>query len=326
MFFRFLAPLALVFISAFAYAQKPVLTIYAYDSFTAEWGVGPAVEKAFEEKCNCDLQMIGLESSLAVLSRLQLEGNNTKADIILGLDTASMGEAKNTNLLQPHNIKPENLSLPQAWTDEVFLPYDYGYFAFIYDKRRLQNPPASLAELLENKDNLKIVFSDARFSSVGLGLVLWMKHIYGDDATQAWQQLQPNILSVPPSWSSAYKLFTSGEADMVLSYTTSPAYHIIAEEDENYDFAPFTEGHYMQIETAAMTKNANKTLATEFLQFMLSDEFQSLIPEGQWMYPVTNISIPKAFGKAPKALLFSAETVTENRKIWLQEWQNAIGR
>ncbi len=325
MFFKSLTTFIFVFIGVFAYA-KPVLTIYAYDSFTAEWGVGPSVEKAFEAKCDCDLQMIGLDSSLAVLSRLQLEGDKTKADIILGLDTASMGEAKKTGLLQPHNIKAENLSLPQAWKDETFLPFDYGYFAFIYDKRRLQNPPKSLAELVANKDNLKIVFSDARFSSVGLGLVLWMKHIYGDKVAEAWQQIQPNILSVPPSWSSAYKLYTSGEADLVLSYTTSPAYHIIAEEDENYAFANFSEGHYMQIETAAMTKNANKKLASDFLQFMLSDEFQNLIPEGQWMYPVTNVTTPEAFGKVPEALLFPAEYITENRKIWLQEWQNAIGR
>ena len=28
--------------------DKPVLTVLTYDSFTAEWGPGPAVAKAFE--------------------------------------------------------------------------------------------------------------------------------------------------------------------------------------------------------------------------------------------------------------------------------------
>ena len=32
-------------------------------------------------------------------------------------------------------------------------------------------------------------------------------------------------------WSEAYGLFLKGEADMVLSYTTSPAYHIAVEKD-----------------------------------------------------------------------------------------------
>ena len=46
-----------------------------------------------------------------------------------------------------------------------------------------------------------------------------------------WAGLADNIVTVTPGWSEAYGLFLEGEADMVLSYTTSPAYHLIAEED-----------------------------------------------------------------------------------------------
>ena len=46
-------------------------------------------------------------------------------------------------------------------------------------------------------------------------------------------------MTVTPGWSEAYGLFTSGEADMVLSFTTSPAYHIIAEGDETKAAAIF---------------------------------------------------------------------------------------
>ena len=40
--------------TAAAAQDKPVLTVYTYDSFVAEWGPGPAVEKAFEGFCDCD--------------------------------------------------------------------------------------------------------------------------------------------------------------------------------------------------------------------------------------------------------------------------------
>ena len=40
---------------------------------------------------------------------------------------------------------------------------------------------------------------------------------------------------------------------MVLSYTTSPAYHMIAEKTDRYQAAAFAEGHYVQIEVAGMT-------------------------------------------------------------------------
>ncbi len=62
---------------------------------------------------------------------------------------------------------------------------------------------------------------------------------------------------------------------MVLSYTTSPAYHLIAEDDDTKAAAPFTEGHYLQIEVAAKVASSDQPeLADQFLEFMLSDAFQ----------------------------------------------------
>ena len=56
-----------------------------------------------------------------------------------------------------------------------------------------------------------------------------IKAAYGDKATDIWKGLSDNIVTVTPGWSEAYGLFTDGEVDMVLSFTTSPAYHLIAE-------------------------------------------------------------------------------------------------
>ena len=39
---------------------KPVLTVYTYDSFAADWGPGPVVKKAFEADCNCELKLVAL--------------------------------------------------------------------------------------------------------------------------------------------------------------------------------------------------------------------------------------------------------------------------
>ena len=71
-----------VFCGLPALADKPVLTIYTYDSFTSDWGPGPAVETEFEKICECDLQFVGLDSSIGILGMIQLEGKTTKADIV----------------------------------------------------------------------------------------------------------------------------------------------------------------------------------------------------------------------------------------------------
>jgi thiamine transport system substrate-binding protein len=63
------------------------------------------------------------------------------------------------------------------------------------------------------------------------------------------------------------------------------------------------------------------------MAFILSDEFQTVMPTGNWMYPVTEVELPQGFDTLTlpsKSLSFSAEEVAENRKAWIREWQNAL--
>ncbi|EIE1226106.1 thiamine ABC transporter substrate binding subunit [Vibrio vulnificus] len=315
-------------ISSSALAADKTLTIYTYDSFASDWGPGPTVEKAFEAQCGCDVNFVALDDGVSILNRLRLEGSNTKADIVLGLDNNLMAEAKATGLLAPHQVNTQALSLPNGWADDTFIPYDYGYFAFVYNKDKLANPPKSLKELVESRDDLKVIYQDPRTSTPGQGLMLWMKSVYGDDVTGAWQQLAKKTVTVTKGWSEAYSMFLKGESDMVLSYTTSPAYHLIAENDAQFAAADFSEGHYMQVEVAAKVKSSsNQALADQFMRFILSDEFQRGMPTGNWMYPVTNVTLPEGYGSLTvpeKALSFSAEEVAKQRKAWIREWQSAL--
>ncbi|EPX6932985.1 thiamine ABC transporter substrate binding subunit [Vibrio parahaemolyticus] len=314
--------------STSAFAAENTLTIYTYDSFAADWGPGPKIEQAFEAKCGCDVNFVALDDGVSILNRLRLEGSNSKADIVLGLDNNLMAEAKKTGLLIEHNVDTANTVLPNGWSDTTFVPYDYGYFAFVYNKEKLANPPKSMKELVETRDDLKVIYQDPRTSTPGQGLMLWMKSIYGDDVTQAWQKLASKTVTVTKGWSEAYSMFLNGESDLVLSYTTSPAYHLIAENDLKFATANFAEGHYMQVEVAAKVKGSkNSELADKFMNFILSDEFQSAMPTGNWMYPVTDVELPKGFetlSVPSKSLSFSADEVAKMRKSWIREWQSAL--
>ncbi len=314
--------------STSAFAAENTLTIYTYDSFAADWGPGPKIEQAFEAKCGCDVNFVALDDGVSILNRLRLEGGNSKADIVLGLDNNLMAEAKKTGLLTEHNVDTANTVLPNGWSDTTFVPYDYGYFAFVYNKEKLANPPKSMKELVETRDDLKVIYQDPRASTPGQGLMLWMKSIYGDDVTQAWQKLASKTVTVTKGWSEAYSIFLNGESDLVLSYTTSPAYHLIAENDSKFATANFSEGHYMQVEVAAKVKGSkNSELADQFMNFILSDEFQSAMPTGNWMYPVIDVELPKGFetlSVPSKSLSFSADEVAKMRKSWIREWQSAL--
>lgn len=310
--------------------DAPTLTVYTYDAFAADWGPGPQLKAGFEEQCGCTLDIVATDSSIGSLRRAQLEGDSTKADIILGLDTATIGEGMATGLFAEHGLDLPDLDIPLDWSDPVFVPFDYGYFAFVYDAQELSTPPSSFEELIALPDDFKIVIQDPRASTPGLGLVLWIKALYGDDALSVWEGLAPHILTVTNGWSESYDLFLAGEADMVLSYTTSPAYHVVAEGEDRYRAAKFDAGHYTQIEVAGiLASSPHQDLAQQFLAYLVSPAAQAAIPETNWMYPVTEPEggLDEGFDAMidpDPALLLDSDTVTANTRAWIDEAFSAL--
>lgn len=325
-----LAVLSGLLVSPALSQDLPKLTIYTYDGFAAEWGPGPKLKAGFEATCGCEVEWIAADSSIGTLRRVQLEGETTEADIIVGLDTAVAGEARETGLFADHGLELADLTLPGEWTDAQFVPFDYAHFAMMYDTDTMETPPASFEELIALPDEIKITIQDPRSATPGFGLVLWIKAAYGDRAAEIWQGLKPHILTVTRDWSESYDLFLSGEADMTLSYTTSPSYHIIEDGDETIKAAMFTEGHYPQIEVAGILKSSGQPeLARQFLDYLVSSDAQNTISHGNWMFPVIDLGDAQdpAFAALPQpqqTLGFTDEEIAANRQAWIDEMLAAI--
>lgn len=318
---KLLASLALSMV-AFS-AQAADLTVYTYDSFTSEWGPGPKLEAAFEKQCNCDLKFVAVEDGVSILNRLRIEGDTTKADVVLGLDNGLVEETRATGLVQEHGLTLPPLKAELNWSDNAFVPYNYGYFAFIYNSEKIKEPAKSLKALVES--NTSVIYQDPRTSTPGQGLMLWVKAVYGDKAPEAWKQLAQHTTTVTKGWWDAYSMFLKDGSDYVLSYSTSPAYHVISENKTQYKAALFEEGHIPQIEVAAITKTTKQPeLAKQFLQFLVSKDAQTIIPVTNWMLPVIDgIELPPAFNELiqPKRIGFSNEEIAKNRKEWINEWR-----
>lgn len=316
--------------SAASAQDKPVLTVYTYDGFDAEWGPGPIIEKGFEATCGCDLQFVSAGDGAAVLSKVMLEGKDSKADVVVGLDNSLLDKAQASGLFAPHAPIAAQYDLPVTWNDPVFVPYDWGYFAFVYDKTKVKDVPSDFASLAAS--DLKVVIEDPRSSTPGLGLVMWVKAAYGEGAADLWKGLADNIVTVTPGWTEAYNLFLSGEADMVLSYTTSPAYHIFAEKDDTKTAAPFKEGHYVQVEVAAkLAASRQPLLADQFLNYLTGLDAQGALPETNWMYPAVKpaAGLPSEFQsliQPEKALILTTDQVKDMRDKAVEEWRTALSQ
>ena len=312
---------------ATAAAAEP-LTVYAPDYFASEWGPGPAIAEAFEAATGETLDYVTGD----VLPRLRLEGARTPADVAIGLNTDDAERARQTGLFAPHGMDVSDLTMPIEWTDDTFVPFNWSHLAFVYDASRLPDAPDSFQALLDAPDDLRIVVQDPRTAVSGLALGLWIRQVFGDGAPDAWAALAPKIVTVTQGWSEAYGMFTEGEADMVLSFTTSPAYHIIAEDDDTKRAAIFDEGHYVMVETAGMIAGTDQPeLARTFLDFVLSEAFQSIIPEGNWSFPakLDPAALPEGFARLElpeTALIYTSEEAEALRDTVVADFEAGLGR
>ena len=329
--------IAIIGISLFSFFNKKDsnestgLTIYAYDSFVSEWGPGPAVFSAFEEKYGIKISVISAGDAGQVMQKAIIEKENPRADLLIGIDNNLLAKALSENIFEPYKSKNLNKIPEELLFDNTnsMTPFDYGYFSIIYDSEKISNPPASLNDLLKPEYKNSIILMDPRTSSPGLGFFLWTIAEYGEGFADYWEKLMPSVLTITDGWDSGYGLFTEGEAPMVLSYTTSPAYHAEYEDSYRYKTAIFPTGHYMQIEGIGIVKNSkNRKNAEIFIDFILEDTIQNIIPLTNWMYPVnTHLELPESFKYAPKpktTLIIDSKKIDRNLSDWIEEWTSAV--
>lgn len=306
-------------------AATPTLNVYTYDSFVSEWGPGPQLKSAFEAQCGCVLNFVAAEDGVSILNRARIEKSATEADVLLGLDLGLIQEASELGLVQGHQVDTSALKSELSWDSTEFVPFDYGHFAFIYDSRKITSPATSLNELINSDASL--IYQDPRTSTPGQGMMLWVNAAYGDQSAKAWGEISDNTETVTKGWWEAYSLFLEGGADYVLSYTTSPAYHVVAEGVDHYKAAAFSEGHIAQVEVAGISAYTDQAeLANEFLQFLISPQAQSIIPVTNWMLPVIDgVELPEIFDNlvTPNTVGFSPAEIAANRKAWINEWRDA---
>ncbi|HZK19566.1 MAG TPA: thiamine ABC transporter substrate-binding protein [Treponemataceae bacterium] len=301
-------------------AQEVV--VYTYDSFLTDWGAGPEITRLFEEKTNYTVTFISSGDGAQIMSRAILESDAPQADVLLGIDNNQIDVARENNIMVPYKPTGTEALYSFVILDEEWLmtPYDWSYFTIIYDTLSNLAVPTCLEDLTKPLYEKKIILLDPRTSTPGLGFAAWTVAVFGDKYLDYWTLLKNNILTMAPSWDTGYGLFTSGEAPLVISYITSPAYHVECENSQRYQALLFPQGHIMQIEGAGLVRNAlNPEGGKAFIDFLITEEAQNALPLTQWMYPVNkNVSLPPSYAAAPQA---NKQLFVDNTSL-----SNAVGQ
>jgi thiamine transport system substrate-binding protein len=308
------------------------LVVYSYDSFASEWGAGPSIIAEFEALYGVKVELHAPGDGVTVLSQLIMEKDNPKADVVIGLDNNLLSRTLSEEILEPYKTKELSKISEDLLFDKSFhlTPYDYGYFAICYDKEFITDLPQSLEDLTKEEYKNSLILMDPRTSTPGLGFLLWTIAVYGDDYLSYWDRLTPSILTVTESWSSGYGLFTNEEAPLVLSYSTSPVYHVEYEETTRYGALKFIEGNYEHIEGMGIIKGTeNRDLAEKFIDFMLTDSSQKTLALSNIMFPsVKDTVLPESFSHAfyaEKDLLIDSALIEDKSADWVQQWVENYG-
>lgn len=302
------------------------LTVYTYESM--DWFIGELSEQ-FERDHDCTLRIIKLGDAGSVLSRMILEKNHPRADVVLGLDQSLTIKALENDLLEKYT--PNKLQTVE--TDDLIFdptghmsPFDYGAIALIYDSSRLENPPESFEDLAHMEKVL--IIQDPRSSSTGQAFLLWTIAIYGENWQAYWKRIKPAILTVTSGWTEAFSKFEAGEAPIMVSYATDGAYSYEYYGSVTYQTLIPKEGAYVQIEGVGIVKGTKeRELAEKFVDFTLSEDFQQEIPLNQWMFPVVEVSMPESFQyalKPEKILTLDASQIANHMDQWLEEWEGIM--
>jgi iron(III) transport system substrate-binding protein len=281
-------------------ARKEALVKPLLDRFTSETGI----------KVNL---VTGKADTL--LKRLEVEGKNTPADMLLTVDVARLIRAKEKGLFQPVESDVLNNTIPDYYRDE-----DKQWFGLslrsrviVYAPERVKESELSTyADLADSKWKNRICIRSSS-NVYNQSLVASMVANDGVEKTEAWaKDLVENFARKPKGGDrDQIKAVAAGQCDVAIVNTYYLAGMLTSSQQREVDaakkiklFWPDQDGRgtHMNISGAGILKPAkHKKEAIQLLEFLLSNESQQWYAETNHEYAINmdieSSAVLKVWGK-----------------------------
>jgi iron(III) transport system substrate-binding protein len=234
-----------------------------------------------------------------LIARMQAEGENSPADILLTVDTSRLERAKDLGLFQSVESEVLERRIPSYLQDDENQWFGFSQRARIifYDKTEVSDPPRTYADLADPKYQGQVcsrsgtnVYSQTLLSAV-------IAHA-GEEAAKAWAEgVVANFARSPQGGDTdQLRAIVSGECDIVLSntYYFSRAIRTDVDglpkdamEDIGWVFPDQGGwGAHMNISGGGVATHApNRENAVRFLEYLASDQAQEYFSAGNDEYP-----------------------------------------
>lgn len=234
-----------------------------------------------------------------LIARMEAEGVNSPADILLTVDTSRLERAKNAGVLQAIESDVLEARIPSSLQDA-----DNEWFGFsqrariiFYDKTDVENPPMTYVDLADPAYE-GMVCHRSSTNVYSQTLVSAIIENYGEEAATEWAQGFVNNFARDPQGGDTDQLrgLVSGECDISISNTYYFARALRKDVDglnaealANIGWvfpAQNAEGAHMNLSGGGVAANApNKDNAVKFLEYLASDQAQQYFSAGNDEYP-----------------------------------------
>ncbi len=234
-----------------------------------------------------------------LIARMEAEGANSPADVLLTVDTSRLERAKDAGVLQSIDSDVLETRVPSALQDADNQWFGFSQRARIifYDKTDVTNPPLDYVSLADPAYKGQICHRSSSnvYSQTLLSAVI---ENHGADTAKGWAQGVVDNFARAPQGGDTDQLrgLVSGECDISISNTYYFARAIRKDVDgldqdamDNIGWvfpAQNAEGAHMNLSGGGVAANApNKENAIKFMEYLASDPAQQYFSAGNDEYP-----------------------------------------
>jgi iron(III) transport system substrate-binding protein len=234
-----------------------------------------------------------------LIARMQAEGANSPADILLTVDTSRLERAKAAGVLQSINSDILEARIPDSLQDDDNQWFGFSQRARIifYDKNDVANPPMDYVSLADPQYKGLVCHRSSTnvYSQTLLSAVI---ENHGEETATAWAQGLVDNFARDPQGGDTDQLrgIVSGECDISISNTYYFARALrtevegLSEADRaniGWVFpAQNGEGAHMNLSGGGVAAHApNLENAIKFLEYLASDQAQQYFSAGNDEYP-----------------------------------------
>ena len=284
--------LALILLAPAAGAQE--LNLYS----SRHYDTDERLYSDFEEQSGITINRIEGDAD-ELIARMEAEGANSPADVLLTVDTSRLERARDAGILQPVESDVLAERIPEALRDDGNEWFGFSQRARIifYDEADVPEPPQTYMDLADPRYE-GMVCSRSSTNVYSQTLMAAMIEHHGAEAAREWAQGVARNFARPPEGGDTDQLraIVSGECDVVLSNTYYFARAIRTEveglpEDAREGIGwvfPDQDGQgaHMNLSGGGVAANApNRDNAVAFLEYLASDSAQEYFSAGNDEYP-----------------------------------------